>query len=207
MVEINGSKIFGKIPSDSAPNNSIFIDSSDNVFKYKDSNGNINAFTNKAMVDLVLKNVGCNVVRQLRNRTIEFGAIGGEFADAYTDSTGRLNTVNTGSTDATFSGDKYQADGTGDDLIYHDISAGTFSDTISSAFCTCLVDDWEDGANVQWRLKNSTGDDTGYMDYDETQVFTAFAAEPDELIIKLVQKSGSPTTNYPAINGPWVAEL
>lgn len=89
--------------------------------------------------------------------------------------------------------------------VVHSIPSGTFSSTISSAFMTALVEDWEAGANIQFKLTNGT-DDTGWLDYNEIQTFTAFASEPDELQVKLVPKSTSPTAGYPSINGVAVYE-
>ena len=48
-----------------------------------------------------LKSAGRNLVRQLKDRTITISADGGEFSEAYIDSNGRLNSVNTSSSDNT----------------------------------------------------------------------------------------------------------
>ena len=90
--------------------------------------------------------------------------------------------------------------------ISQTIPTGTFSSTISSAFCTALVADWETGANIQFKLKNAGGDDSGWLNYNAVQTFTAFSAEPDELIVKLIPKSSSPTVGYPSIYGVAVYE-
>lgn len=84
--------------------------------------------------------------------------------------------------------------------ITHDIPTGTFSSTISSSFGTALVEDWEVGANIQYKLKNGS-DDSGWLAYNEVSEFTAFSSEPTELVVKLVPKTTSPTAGYPSING------
>jgi len=50
-----------------------------------------------------------NTIRQLKDRAIDLSADGGEWAEAYTDSNGRLNSVDTGSCSAPFDVDKYKA--------------------------------------------------------------------------------------------------
>jgi len=95
--------------------------------------------------------------------------------------------------------------GTG--TITHTIPSGSFSSTISSSFMTALVADWEDGANVQYKLTGTGGtEDSGWLDYNTVQTFTAFTAEPDTLIVRLVPKTTSPTSGYPSIKGVAVYE-
>lgn len=84
--------------------------------------------------------------------------------------------------------------------ITHTIPSGTFSSTTSSAFLTFKAEDWESGADVQFKLTNAT-EDTGWLNSNEVVSFTALTAEPDDLIVKLIPKSSSPTANYPSING------
>lgn len=87
-------------------------------------------------------------------------------------------------------------------LITHDIPTGTFSSTISSSFLTFKAEDWEAGADVQYKLTGTGGaEDTGWLDTNEIVEFTAFTAEPDTLIVKLIPKTTSPTAGKPAING------
>jgi hypothetical protein len=90
-----------------------------------------------------------------------------------------------------------------DSIITHNIPSGTFNSTISSSFGTSLVDDWETGANIQYKLTNAT-EDTGWLETEEVTNFTAFTSEPTTLIVKLVPKATSPTTGYPSIKGFWV---
>lgn len=87
-----------------------------------------------------------------------------------------------------------------DTIITHTIPTGTFSDTISSAFVTYKAEDWESGADVQFKLTNAT-EDTGWLSTNQIVSFTALTAEPDTLIVKLIPKSSSPTAGHPSING------
>lgn len=96
-----------------------------------------------------------------------------------------------------------------DGLIYHDLPTGTFNSTISSAIGVPMLADWETDANVQYKLTNTGGDDSGWLDAMNTKPeissFTAFSnGEPDTLIVKLVPKSSSPATETPSIRGFYV---
>jgi len=84
-------------------------------------------------------------------------------------------------------------------IITHTIPAGTFNSTISHAIGTAIVEDWETGADIQFKLTNTGGDDSGWLDYNAINNFTAFIAEPDTLIVKLIPKSSSPTAGTPSI--------
>ena len=84
--------------------------------------------------------------------------------------------------------------------ITHVIPTGTFSTTLSSAVFTFKAEDWESGADVQFKLTNST-EDTGWLDSNDTVGFTALTAEPDEIVVRLIPKSSSPTAGHPSING------
>lgn len=88
-------------------------------------------------------------------------------------------------------------------IIGCDIPSGTFGTAISNAICGTILTDWESGANVQFRLLNTGGDDSGWLEADDVvQAFTAFSSgEPDEVQIKLIQKTSSPTPGYPSIRG------
>ena len=87
-------------------------------------------------------------------------------------------------------------------LIYHTIPTGTFSATISTSFGTQIFEDWETGVNVQYKLTGTAGaEDTGWLEADELSTFTAFTAEPDTLIVKLIPKTTSPTVGYPSLRG------
>jgi len=267
--------------------------------------------------DSARTSAGLNLIRELQDRSVTFSADGADmFGDAYIDTTGRMNYVDTGETDATFDTNKYRPatsaqywssaggdtlsttyvtmatfsnagilvqevqysqyrtgsntttaygkviftytdDSTAEDeqsttstntpvvrtitnpnlaklvksvsfqaktsdggrqaymnaitldnvlptefLIYHDIPTGTFGATISSAHATALVADWEAGADIQFKLTGTSGtEDSGWLDYNTTTDFTAFTAEPDTFIVKLVAKTTSPTPGYPAIHG------
>jgi len=92
-----------------------------------------------------------------------------------------------------------------DSIITHTIPAGTFSSTMSSAIGVPFIEDYEAGADIQYKLTGTAGsEDTGWLDCGitpETSSFTAFTAEPDTLIVKLVPKSSSPTSGFPSIRG------
>ena len=86
-----------------------------------------------------------------------------------------------------------------ENIITHNIPSGTFSTTVSKAILGTILPEYETGANVQFKL-TSTANDSGWLEADDViQTFTAFTAEPDKLIIKLIPKSSSPTTGYPSI--------
>ena len=84
--------------------------------------------------------------------------------------------------------------------ITHTIPSGTFDTTLSNAFVTYKAEDWEAGADVQFKLTNAT-EDTGWLNTNETVSFTALTAEPDNLIVKLIPKVATPTAGYPSLNG------
>jgi hypothetical protein len=87
-----------------------------------------------------------------------------------------------------------------DGEITHTIPANTFSSTLSTAFGTFLPEDWEAGADVQFKLTNAT-EDTGYLATNQVVEFTALTSEPTSCIVKLIPKTSSPTAGYPSING------
>ena len=84
--------------------------------------------------------------------------------------------------------------------VGHTIPTGTFSSTLSSAFATFKAEDWESGADVQFKLTNAT-EDTGWLATNIAVSFTALTAEPDYFFVKLIPKTTSPTAGYPSING------
>ena len=97
---------------------------------------------------------------------------------------------------------------TTDDIMYfiiHTIPSGTFSSTISKAIGVPFVADWETGADIQYKLTGTSGaEDTGWLDAGispEISSFTAFTAEPDTMIVKLVPKDTAPTIGTPSIKG------
>ncbi len=146
---------------------------------------------------------GKNMIRQLQDRSIDFSVAQDDmWGDAYIDTTGQINTVNTGSTTATFDTDKYKYNAA-DSIIVHTIPTGTFSNTISNGIGIPLIEDWEDGADIQYKLTNAT-EDTDWLDCSNSSkisTFTAFTSEPTELTVKLIPTDTSPTSGYPSING------
>jgi hypothetical protein len=85
-------------------------------------------------------------------------------------------------------------------VVTHTIPTGTFDTTLSSSFMTFKTQDWESGADIQYKLTNAT-EDTGWLASNTPVSFTALTAEPDDLIVKLIPKTTSPTAGYPSING------
>ena len=120
------------------------------------------------------------------------------WGEAYIDANGRNDSVDIGSTDAVFSVNKYTASGTKE--ITHTIPSGTFPATINSAIGTPLVEDWETGASINYKLTNAT-EDTGWLTSNVVSNFTAFTSQPTKLIVQLVPKISSPTAGYPSIRG------
>jgi hypothetical protein len=93
-----------------------------------------------------------------------------------------------------------QTNTTTESEITHTIPSGTFPATISHAVGDAIVEDWETGANIQYKLTGTGGtEDTGWLDYHALSNFTAFTAEPDTMIVKLIPKTSSPTAGYPSI--------
>lgn len=87
--------------------------------------------------------------------------------------------------------------------IVHTIPAGRISPTMSSACLVPFIANWETGADIQYKITNG-GSDTGWLTCGITtpiSTFTAFAAEPTTLQIKLIPKVSSPTGGYPSIRG------
>ena len=93
-------------------------------------------------------------------------------------------------------------------IITHDIPTGTFSATMSSMFATFKPEDWEAGADVQYKLTGTAGaEDTGWLDINEISTFTAFEAEPDILVVKMTPKATSPVPGVPSIKGFSLKEI
>jgi len=88
-------------------------------------------------------------------------------------------------------------------IVTHNIPSGTFGSTVNSCFGTPKIEDFEDGATIDYKLSNGS-DDTGWLTSNEISEFTAFTSEPTTLVVRINPKSSSPTTNYPSINGFWV---
>lgn len=85
-------------------------------------------------------------------------------------------------------------------VVVHDIPTGTFSTTLNAACMTFKAEDWESGADVQFKLTNAT-EDSGWLDANDVVSFTAFTSEPTVMSVMLNPKTTSPTAGYPSING------
>ena len=147
--------------------------------------------------------IGLNTIRQLIARAGIWskGLIDG-YGDAYIDSNGRENSVNTGTSTATFDTTKYKPDTTAKTVI-HAIPTGTFSSTISTAVGVPMIEDWETGDDIQYKLTNA-GEDSGWLSCGNTpgvSSFTAFTSEPTTLTVNLIPKVSAPTTGYPSVKG------
>jgi len=92
---------------------------------------------------------------------------------------------------------------TEDSYIYNNIPTGTFSSSISKAFATTVSDLFTSGDSIQYKLTNTGGDDSGWLNIDDFTSFTAFSnGEPETLILKL-DPSGSPVSGSPSLLGVW----
>jgi len=93
----------------------------------------------------------------------------------------------------------------GDLELSHTIPTGTFSTTMTTVIGVPFIEDYEAGIDIKYKLTGTAGaEDTGWLDCGitpEVSSFTAFTAEPDTLIVKLVPKTTSPTSGYPSIKG------
>lgn len=90
-------------------------------------------------------------------------------------------------------------------LVVLNIPASTFVSTVASAIGVPFIQDWETGADIQYKLTNGS-EDSGYLSLANTPIistFTAFTSQPTKLTIKLVPKVSSPTFGYPSIKGFW----
>jgi len=79
------------------------------------------------------------------------------------------------------------------------LPSGSFSSTISTCYGTGLEADWEEGADIQYKLTNAT-EDTGWLTANQISSFTAFTSEPTKCIVKLIPKTGG-TAGFPSLNG------
>lgn len=148
---------------------------------------------------------GLNLARQLKDRSISYSSGSIDWwGDSFTSSGGRMSTINSGSTTATFSTDAYViASGTSPLVVTMNIPTGTFSTTISSAFGVPHIKYWESGDDIDYKLTNSNAD-SGWLTagtIPRITSFTSFTTEPTKLIVRLTPKSSSPTANYPGIYG------
>ncbi len=83
------------------------------------------------------------------------------------------------------------------------IPTGTFSGTVSSAILVPFFASWETGANLQYKLTN-TSEDSGWLACGNAPTiteFTAFTTEPTKIKLKIMQKSSTPTPGVPSLNG------
>jgi len=114
--------------------------------------------TNDKIADLISESFsvsGKNIIRSLIDRAGVFSAGKDDmWGDAYVDADGREDSVVAALTDATFNTDKYTTTASATSYVYQSLPSGTFSPTISSAFGTPLISDWEEGANIQYKLTN-----------------------------------------------------
>jgi hypothetical protein len=88
-------------------------------------------------------------------------------------------------------------------LIEHTISSDTFASNVSRVVGIPLIADWETGADINYKLTNTT-EDSGWLScgtLPQLSSFSAFTYQPEKLIVKLIPKSSGPTAGYPAIHG------
>jgi len=124
-----------------------------------------------ALQDNSLRLQCLNLVRQLIDRSVSFDGTGFDWGEAYIDTTGRKNSVNTGDTDATFTTDSYETTGSADSIIVHKLPFNL--KTPSSAYLTPLFNNFETGCDVNFKLGNypttamtGTESNTGFNDPD-----------------------------------------
>lgn len=142
-----------------------------------------------------------NKIRQLLNRNVPLSSIEGWFGDVYTNETGRKSNVSTGSTTAVFDTSYYKAVTGSSNIIVHNIPSGTFNSNISNSIGVPFISQWEEGNKVEFKLKNSNGDDSGWLSTGKQTRFPHFDYEPEYLNVKLIQNEENPTDGYPAIKG------
>jgi len=145
---------------------------------------------------------GLNSIRQMidRDAPVSAGKIDA-FSEAYIDAGGRKNTTTIGgSTDATFSTDKYTTTTSTVSYIKHTIPTGLFVSSVNSVMGVPFYEDFEAGDTVTYRLYNGTTD-TGYLNSNTLHSVTSFTEMPRFIMVKLVPKPSSPTAAYPSING------
>jgi len=153
--------------------------------------------------DKALISVGLNSISQMIDRDVPVSA--GKidsFIEAYIDADGRKDTVDAGSTDATFDTDKYTVTGTATSYIKHTIPSELFISSVNAVIGVPFYEDFETGASITYKLYNSTTD-TGYISTNEIHEITAFTEMPRFIMVKLIP-STSPTSAYPSINGFYV---
>jgi len=91
-----------------------------------------------------------------------------------------------------------------DGTVWHDIPTGTLGSTVSSAIGVPLLETWEDGANIEYKLQN-VSEDSGWLNCmrtaPEISDFTAFTSEPTRVLVKITAATGSPAAGVPTIKG------
>lgn len=92
-----------------------------------------------------LRQAGKNLIRQAQDRAVDIDASGGEFVEAFVDSTGRFNYltgINGFGSNLTFSTDKFVTSGASQtEYLYLKPTTSLFSTTLSSSFATVLYED------------------------------------------------------------------
>jgi len=90
--------------------------------------------------------------------------------------------------------------------ITHNVPSGRLSADIDTAIGVPLIDKFESGASVEYKLTNSSGDDTGWLPAYTPVVseFAQFTSEPETLKVRLTPKNTSPSMNTPSIKGFYV---
>ncbi len=100
---------------------------------------------------------GQNLIRQMIDRTVPFSAGTIDiWGDAFTSVAGRNTSVIPAMTDATFSTDKYTTTASATSYVYLQIPKGTFNSTISSSIATVMLDDYEDGIDIKYKLESDS---------------------------------------------------
>ena len=95
-----------------------------------------------------------NTISQLQDHTVTFGNGDGIFAEAYINADGRLLSVNTDETTASFLVNRYDTVSSADSIVYHNLSPNTFSATIDKSVGVVKLAGTETGASVEYKLFN-----------------------------------------------------
>jgi len=90
-----------------------------------------------------------------------------------------------------------------DSEVVHSIPTDSMPNNMTNSLLVPFYSNYEEGNSVEYKLTNGTSD-TGWLDTNKRETFTAFDAQPTQLIVKLKVKDTSPTWGYPSIKGVYV---
>ena len=86
--------------------------------------------------------------------------------------------------------------------ILHNIPSGTFPVDTTAIRGVPFIEDWEDGASVDFKLRNDTEDvETGWLSTKQIVEFDSLGHEIEQCIVRLTPKTDDPTPGVPSIQG------